>query len=177
MTAGARGDRGVVRDDDDRGAVRVHALEQADDLPAGGLVELAGRLVREQQRRAVGERARDRDALHLAAGQLRRPMIAPCARPDVVEQLARAARRSAFDAPASACGSSMFSQAVSIGSRKNRWNTKPMRVSRMRLRSDSGSVLTSRPSKTSVPALGGSTQPRMCSSVDLPQPDGPVIAT
>ena len=43
---------------------------------AGVLVELAGRLVGEQQRRPVRQRARDRDALHLAAGELRRPMIA-----------------------------------------------------------------------------------------------------
>ena len=48
----------------------------AGDLLAGVFVELAGRLVGEQQRRPVRQRARDRDALHLAAGQLRRPVIA-----------------------------------------------------------------------------------------------------
>ena len=34
---------------------------------------------------------------------------------------------------------------------------------------------TSSPSKSSVPDVGVSTQPSMCSSVDLPQPDGPRI--
>ena len=41
----------------------------------GGLrVEIAGRLVRQQHPRAIGDRARDGDALLLAAGQFRRAM-------------------------------------------------------------------------------------------------------
>ena len=52
------------------------------------LVELARRLVGEQQRRPVGQRARDRHALHFAAGQLRRPMR--CARAE--SRRTRAAR-------------------------------------------------------------------------------------
>ena len=40
-------------------------------IPIGRLgVEVAGRLVGQQQRRVVDERARDRDALLLAAGEL-----------------------------------------------------------------------------------------------------------
>ena len=64
----------VVRDDDDRRPIGVQPLEQRDHLRAGVRVELARRLVGEQERRAVRQRARDRDALLLAAGQLRRPM-------------------------------------------------------------------------------------------------------
>ena len=45
--------------------------QQFDDRLAGGGVEIAGRLVREQQRRARGKRAGDGDALLLAARQLR----------------------------------------------------------------------------------------------------------
>ncbi len=47
----------------------------------------------------------------------------------------------------------------------------------MSLRAASGSELTSRPSKSSAPLDGVSTHPRMCISVDLPQPDGPQMAT
>jgi hypothetical protein len=43
---------------------------------------------------------------------------------------------------------------VSIGSRKNRWKTKPIRVSRMRLRALSLRRPTSRPSNVSEPLLG-----------------------
>ena len=94
-------------------------------------------------------------------------------RPDVVEQLRVRCRRSAFGTAASDCGSSTFSHAVSIGSRKKRWKTKPIWRSRSRLRWRSESVVTSCPWKSSVPPVGVSTQPSMCSSVDLPQPDGP----
>ena len=71
------------------------------DLLAGPLVELARRLVREQQRRPVGERPRDRHALHLAARELRRPVVARGGEPDVLEQLARsaAARRPSATRP------------------------------------------------------------------------------
>ena len=173
----AIGQRGIVRDDDERGAVGVDAIEERRDLFAGRFVELAGRLVGEQQPRAVGERARDRDALHLAAGELRRPMVGAGGEADVLEQLASfAAAVRACDTPASDCGSSTFSAAVSIGSRKNRWKTKPICRSRSRLRCASDSRETSWPSKSSVPDEGASTQPSMCSSVDLPQPDGPRIA-
>ena len=149
----------------------------ARDLLAGGLVQLAGRLVGQQQPRAVGERARDRDALHLAARELRRPMIGARGQADVVEQLARPlpplalARR-----PLRTAAARRSRRAVSIGSRKKRWKTKPICRSRSRLRSASDSRATSRPSNSSVPDVGASTQPSMCSSVDLPQPDGPRTA-
>ena len=105
--------RRIVGDDDDRGAVGVDAIEQIGDLLAGVLVELAGRLVGEQQRRPVRQRARDRHPLHLAAGQLRRPVIARDRRgrrTRAARACARAARP--WSTPASACGSSMFSHAV-----------------------------------------------------------------
>ena len=47
----------------------------------------------------------------------------------------------------------------------------------MSLRAASGSELTSRPSKSNAPLDGVSTHPRMCISVDFPQPDGPQMAT
>ncbi len=60
-----------MRDQQQRRAEPRVLLEQmVDDRLAGGAVEIAGRLVGQQQRRAGDEGARDRDALLLAARQL-----------------------------------------------------------------------------------------------------------
>ena len=64
-----------VRDDHDRGAFAVQFLEQRHQLDRGAAVERAGRLVGEQHFRVVDERPRDRDALLLSAGKLRRPVM------------------------------------------------------------------------------------------------------
>ncbi len=117
----------VVRDDDQGRAVQVHAIQQLGHVLARGLVQLAGGLVGQQQARLVGQCTRDRHALHLAARELRRPMVCPRGQPHVVQQLARPGLTVArARTPASDCGSSTFSAAVSIGSRKKRWNTKPI---------------------------------------------------
>jgi hypothetical protein len=154
----------VVRDDHERRAVGVDAIEQRGDLLAGRLIQLARRLVGQQEARAVGERARDRDALHLAARELRRPVIGARAEPDVLEQLARAARRSPSAAPASACGSSTFSAAVSIGSRKKRWKTKPMWRSRSRLRSRSFEARDVAPVEQQRARRGARRRSRACAA-------------
>ena len=53
------------------GAVGARQLEQqVDDLPAGLAVEIAGRLVGQQQRGPADEGAGEGDPLLLAAGQL-----------------------------------------------------------------------------------------------------------
>ena len=117
---GALGGVRIVRDHDDRLAViAVERLQQVEDLVAGLAIEIAGRLVAEQQRRVGHDRARDADALLLAAGQL--PRIVPravgepddlqrdrrraCgARPSTASSAAAAARRSARrSAPAAGC--------------------------------------------------------------------------
>ena len=49
-------------------ALDIQPLEQSHHLDAGPRVEVAGRLVGEQDRRVVDQRARDRHALLLAAG-------------------------------------------------------------------------------------------------------------
>ena len=54
---------------------RPHELHQRLEHVIGGVrIEVAGRLVREQHPRRVGDRAGDRDPLLLAAGQFRRPV-------------------------------------------------------------------------------------------------------
>ena len=49
--------------------------------------------------------------------------------------------------------------------------------SRMRARSAIFRLCTGRPFNVYVPPVGESSRPRMASSVDFPQPDGPIIAT
>ena len=77
----AAGERLVVGHEDERRALLGVELEdEIDDAGAGRRVEVAGRLVGEEQLRAHDERARERDALLLAAGERAR-VVAAGARP------------------------------------------------------------------------------------------------
>ena len=70
--------------------VLAHEVQQHLEDPGRGLrVEVARRLVRQQQPRPVGERARERHPLLLAARELRRPVVQRGAEPHRREQLAR----------------------------------------------------------------------------------------
>src|SRR5262245_21779311 len=70
------GERGAVRDDDQDGLLQALQIEQQrGDVLGGGAIEVAGGLVAEEQVRLADERARDRDALALAARQLGRTML------------------------------------------------------------------------------------------------------
>ena len=71
--------------------------QQIDDLRAGGLVEIAGRLVGDQDRRVRRQRARERHPLLLAARQLGRIMVAALAQADG-GKLARGALLRVLDA-------------------------------------------------------------------------------
>ncbi len=57
----------VVRDDRDGGAVAIEVSQQRDDLGTCCAVEIARRLIREDECRTADERARDGGALALAA--------------------------------------------------------------------------------------------------------------
>ena len=65
-----------------------HAAQEREDLAAGARVEVAGRLVGEHDRRPRDERAGDRDALLLAAGELGRAVAEPLGEADLVGELA-----------------------------------------------------------------------------------------
>lgn len=71
----------------------------------------------------------------------------------------------------------MFSSTLSSSMRLKLWNTKPICPLRMPVRSFSFSSDTSWPSSQYWPEVGLSSSPRMFSSVDLPHPEGPIIAT
>jgi hypothetical protein len=61
--------------------------------------------------------------------------------------------------------------------RKNCWNTKPIQAERSAEMRRSDSVATSWPRISIRPAVGRSSVPISCSSVDLPEPEGPTMPT
>ena len=85
---GRGGDLGVVGDEDDRPAGVVELVEQRHDLGAGMAVEVAGRLVGQDQRGFGDDRPGDGDALLLAAGQLGRLVVEAVAEPEPLERRA-----------------------------------------------------------------------------------------
>ena len=120
-----RGRAWVVRDHHGGLAARLHRVAQElEDLAARRGVEVARRLVREEDGRARDERPRDRDALLLAAGELRRAVLPAVRQADVREELSSHCL-SGFT-PAIASGRVTFSSAFSIGRRLKNWKTKPM---------------------------------------------------
>ena len=70
----------------------------------------------------------------------------------------------------------MFSSAFSVGTRLKAWNTKPMRSRRNRVSWSSSMPVRSAPPIRTRPLVGVSSPARQCSSVDFPDPDGPMIA-
>ena len=77
-----------MRDENQRRATpRLEREEEIDDLAAGLAVEIAGRLIGEQEARARDERAGERHTLLLATGELCRKMRHAMREPDLAEQL------------------------------------------------------------------------------------------
>ena len=85
------------------------------------------------------------------------------------------ARRSAT--PSSSSGSDTFSAAVSPGSRLNSWNTYPITRRRSLALPLCDSFASSAPHTRTSPLVGSSRLPAIVSSVDLPDPLGPITAT
>jgi hypothetical protein len=78
----------VVRHDDDRRPVAIQALEECDHVRTGSRIELARRFVGEEQSGPIRKRARDRDALLLAARQFSRAVVASLGQADICEEFA-----------------------------------------------------------------------------------------
>ncbi len=90
MRSASEADCGVVAHDDGRAALGVRKLGEqvVEDARVAG-IELARRLVGEQQPRPMRERGADGDALPLAAGELVGPGIALPGETDALEELVR----------------------------------------------------------------------------------------
>ena len=97
-------------------------------------------------------------------------------RPTSASASAAAARRSRAGIPRYSSPVATLSSAVSVGTRKNCWNTNPIRSARTPDNALSGSPSTASPATLTLPAVGRSRVPAMASIVDLPDPDGPTIA-
>src|SRR4051794_30189647 len=83
---GPRGHVVLVGDHDDGPAGRVQVVEHPQQVGAGLGVQVAGRLVGQDQRGRGDQGTGDRDPLLLAAGQLRRLVVQPVAQPNQVER-------------------------------------------------------------------------------------------
>ena len=79
--------------------------------------------------------------------------------------------------PAYSAASATFSVAESVGIRLKPWKMKPISSLRRRVSARPRRVSARRPLIQTSPASGVSRQPIMCIIVDLPEPDGPMIAT
>ena len=87
----AAGELHVVGRDQHRDPRRLHQLHQRMEHMIGGVrIEVAGRLVRQQRPRRIGDRARDRHALLLAAGQFGRPVRDAVAEAEIGQDFGRA---------------------------------------------------------------------------------------
>src|SRR3954451_7988352 len=78
--------------------------------------------------------------------------------------------------PAIAVGSVMFSSAVRVGTRLNDWKTKPIRSRRRAVIFLSDRPRSSMSPIATEPEVTVSSPARQCINVDLPDPDGPMIA-
>src|SRR5206468_3094575 len=83
---------GIVRDHADRRAATVQRPQQVHDRLAVAGVQVPRGLVGEQDRGIAYDRARDRDALLLAPGELHRIMLRAMHHTDLLERLLHAFR-------------------------------------------------------------------------------------
>ena len=105
---------------------RVQAVEDRHHLLRGGRVEVAGRLVGEDHGRVGDERARDRDPLLLAAGELGGRWCTRSRSPTCASASSARSRRACRGTPAYDSGSSTFASARVRGIRLKLWNTNPI---------------------------------------------------
>jgi hypothetical protein len=99
------------------------------------------------------------------------------ASPTLSSAAAARRRRSADPMRSGTSAASTFSAADSVGTRLNVWKTNPMARARSRVSSASPIRPRSRPSSLSCPEVGRSRPPSRFSSVDLPCPVRPRMAT
>ena len=105
----------IVRGHQHRRPTGVDLAEQVHDLERQIRIEVARRLVGDHQHRVVHQRARDRNALLLAAGQILRIRVHPVLQADPFEHLKRAAPLLRGGTPSTSGTNEMFSSTVRLG--------------------------------------------------------------
>ena len=146
-----------------------------DDRLAGRAIEIAGRLVGQQQRRPGDKGAGDRDALLLAAGKL--PRIMPQAMPEPDPPQRRLGHRERIAL------SGQFERDRDILARRHRRQQvkalehDPDMMPPHRASPLSSSAARSCPATMIRPALGRSMPAATIIRLDFPDPDGPTSAT
>ena len=94
LARGVVRDGGIVRDQDDGLAeLTIEAVELGEDFGAGRRIEIAGRLVGEQNFRLVDQGPGDGDTLLLPAGELRGRVLARSSSPTSANMASALARR------------------------------------------------------------------------------------
>ena len=121
-------------------------------------VEIAGRLIRNQQRRTVDQRAGDRRPLLLAAAEL----MNESASPDSLGRPSQSARAPGLHSPraallARATGRLTFSSTFIVGRRLKNWKTRPSWRRRYGSAPRRPQCAAPRPSTTISPAVGCSS--------------------
>ena len=166
----------VVGDHDDRlaAASSTQARSRAEHLVRGRGVEGAGRLVGQDDGGVGDQRPGDRDALLLAAGELRGQAPAPSPRP-TCSSSARTRFRSTR-CPASRIGQPDVLLGGEVGHQVEALEDEPDPLAAEPGRSSSLQCVMSSPAMTTRPSVGRSRPAAQVRNVDLPDPDGPITA-
>ena len=158
-------------------ALDTGAPQRVEDLDAGRVVEVAGGLVGEQERRAGDHRPGDGDALLLPHRELVGlvALLPGEVDPgDGVADRARPALLGAASCPAIVNGSATFSTTSSSGTRLNDWKTKPVRSRRSRVTSSSDrSLIDLALDHDARPKSAGRGRPAAGAGSTCPSPTGP----
>ena len=166
----------LVGDDDHGHALVGQRLHDAQHLADRLGIERRGRLVEQHQRRLHRERAGDRDPLLLAARQRRRMLPGLVGQPDLRQQRPRPLLRRCASSPSTVVGPIVtLRSTVRCGNSSKFWNTMPMRC--RTLRASAPAACTSAPSNMTRPPSSVSSALAQRSSVDLPEPLGPIRQT
>ena len=168
----------IVRDHADRRARAVEILEQVHHGLAVDRVEVSGRLVGEQDERRAGDRARDGDALLLAARELRREVLHAVRHADLLERLLDALL--ALVRGHAAVGQRQLDVLVDreVADQVEALEDEAdLAVADARALGERQRLGRLAVQGSTCRAVGESSRPRSDSSVDLPQPDGPAIDT
>ena len=149
LALGADGDVAIVRDQAHRQAARHELVEQLQDRGRVGRVEVAGRLVAQQDRRLDGQAPvpPPRVGVLRPTGGRAGTWPGAASRPAPGPRSTRR-RRSRLDRPWYIPPNITFSSAVRWASRWNDWNTNPSRAARSHARSRSEMRAVSRPSSS-----------------------------